>query len=108
MKGLGRLIFWEYPRTSWQWDIIVAAILAFIFLTPRSVFQDQPRASNIVMLPSQQGFLLDPQLLDGVAETARPAEASKLVRGRFKTQVDVTRVEPVLDSDGVLTGYVAK
>lgn len=108
MKGLGRLIFWEYPRTSWQWDVIVAAILAFIFLTPRSVFQDTPRGANIVMLPSQQGFLLDPQLLDGVAEASRPAEASRLVRGRFKTPVAVTRVEPVVDSNGTLTGYVAK
>ena len=31
MKALGRLIFWEFPRASWQYDVIVALILAFIF-----------------------------------------------------------------------------
>ena len=31
-----RSIFWSYERGSWQYDVICAAILAFIFLTPRS------------------------------------------------------------------------
>ena len=37
-----RSVFWVYERGSWQYDIIVAVILAFIFLTPRSVFNDRP------------------------------------------------------------------
>src|ERR1035438_1611358 len=32
---LKRFILWEYPRASWQYDVIVAIILAFVFLTPR-------------------------------------------------------------------------
>ena len=39
-----RLFFWEFARTSWQYDIVVALILAFIFLTPKAFFKDQPRA----------------------------------------------------------------
>lgn len=34
----GHLIFWRYPRGSWQYDILCLLILAFIFLTPRGVF----------------------------------------------------------------------
>lgn len=33
-----RIIFWTYQRGGWQYDIISGLILAFIFLTPRTVF----------------------------------------------------------------------
>jgi hypothetical protein len=36
--SLGHVIFWRYPRGSWQYDILCLLILAFIFLTPRAVF----------------------------------------------------------------------
>ena len=38
MKSLFRLgkklFFWGYGRTSWQYDVLCVAILAFVFLTP--------------------------------------------------------------------------
>ena len=33
-----RILFWNYPRGSWQYDLACALILTFIFLTPKSVF----------------------------------------------------------------------
>ena len=33
-----KVVFWTYPRGSWQYDILCALILCFIFLTPKSVF----------------------------------------------------------------------
>ena len=53
--GVKRFIFWDYPRAGWQYDIMVGLILAFIFLTPRDWFRDQPKASSVVMLPSESG-----------------------------------------------------
>ena len=32
--------FWTYPRTSWQWDVLCVLILVFIFLTPKSWFEN--------------------------------------------------------------------
>ena len=105
---LGRLIFWDYRRTSWQWDIIVTLILAFIFLTPREVFRDQPRAASIQMLPAQQGFLIEPKLLADVAEADRPQKAAELVNQRFKTHMTITHVAPVFDdTEHEITGYMA-
>lgn len=49
MKGSGKLasfLWWSYPRGSLEYDIMVGIILAFIFLTPRSFFRDQPRADE--------------------------------------------------------------
>ena len=37
---LKRFILWDFPRASWQYDVIVAVILAFIFLTPRVIRTD--------------------------------------------------------------------
>ena len=106
MRTLRRLIFWEFPRTSWQWDIIVTVILAFIFLTPRDLFRDQPRAASIQML--QQGFLIEPKLLSNVAKPDLPGKAAELVNQRFKTHATITHVEPVFDeSEHEITGYMA-
>ena len=43
MSGFKRFILWDYARASWQYDVMVGIILAFIFLTPRDWFRDQPR-----------------------------------------------------------------
>ena len=108
MKTLGRLIFWEFPRASWQYDLIVAVILAFIFLTPRDVFKDQPRAAGIQMLPAQQGYLIEPKLLANVPEADQPQKAAELVNQRFKTRITITHVAPVRDeAEGEITGYMA-
>jgi len=106
MNGLGRLIFWDFKRGSWQYDVVVAAILAFIFLTPSSIFEDRPKSASIVMLPANQGFLLEPALLDTVPAEQRPATATSLVQKRFKTSAVVKNVEAVYD-EGALTGYMA-
>jgi hypothetical protein len=42
-----RSFFWSYERGSWQYDLIVAAILAFIFLTPRSWYQRDPNLGMV-------------------------------------------------------------
>ena len=35
-----KITFWNYPRTSWQWDVLCVLILVFIFLTPKSWFEN--------------------------------------------------------------------
>jgi hypothetical protein len=106
MKGFGRLIFWDFPRASWPYDLVVAAILAFIFLTPRELFKDQPKAASIVILPANQGYLLEPNLLENIPASQRAATATSLVQKRFKTPAVVHHVEAVFDEDA-LTGYMA-
>lgn len=36
-----KILFWTYPRTSWQWDVLCVLILVFIFLTPKSWFANK-------------------------------------------------------------------
>ena len=108
MKALGRFIFWDFARATWQYDVFVAAILVFIFLMPRDVFRDQPRAASIQMLPAQQGYLIEPKLLANVAEAEQVSKATALVNQRFKNSTTILRVEPVYDdSEAEITGYMA-
>ena len=52
LNTIKRFILWDYPRGGWQYDLMVVSILAFIFITPKDKFSDQPNASSIVMLPT--------------------------------------------------------
>lgn len=111
---LKRFIFWDYPRASWQYDVMVGLILAFIFLTPRDWFRDQPRipkASNIALLPAEKGesvFFVNTELLAGVAENQRVPRLTQILRTQAADRrLEVTRIEPVLDSEGGLQGYMA-
>ncbi len=111
---LKRFILWDFPRASWQYDVMVGIILAFIFLTPRDWFRDQPRipnASSIAMLPSENGslvFFVDRELLDGIPENQQVERLTQVLRTRTSNhRLEVTRVEPILNSEEELQGYLA-
>ncbi|HEY1240014.1 MAG TPA: hypothetical protein VGF16_05630 [Bryobacteraceae bacterium] len=111
---LKRFIFWDYSRASWQYDVMVGLILAFIFLTPRDWFRDQPRipkASNIALLPAEKGtsvFFVNIESLAGVPENQRVPRLTQILRTQAADRrLEVTRIEPVLDSEGGLQGYMA-
>jgi len=110
VSGFKRFLFWDYPRAGWQYDIMVGLILAFIFLTPRDVFRDQPRASSIVMLPAEHGanvFWMDSEQFGDVAEPERAARAGALLKARTGKKYNVIRVEPIVDSEQEIKGYMA-
>src|SRR5215211_2599914 len=94
MSGVKRFLLWDYPRASWQYDVIVALILAFIFLTPRTLFRDQRRVSSIVELPSGRGrsFMVEPGLLESVPDAERKARVQEMLRSRFGNNAPVVRV----------------
>lgn len=37
---LKRIVFWSYGRTTWQYDLLCVLILVFVFLTPKSWFDN--------------------------------------------------------------------
>jgi hypothetical protein len=107
MGALGRFIFWDYPRASWQYDVMVGLILAFIFLTPRNVFRDQPKAASIVMMPERGAYLIESRLLEGVSPEERTSKAAQLVNARYKNHASIVRVEQIMDDEGDVIGYTA-
>jgi len=111
LNGIKRSILWDYPRASWQYDVMVAVILLFIFATPRDWFRDQPRASSVVMLPathgSMQAFWIEPALLDDVPDSQRPARVAAILKARTQRPLHIVRLDPISDSEQEVRGFIA-
>jgi hypothetical protein len=45
-KIFKRLLLWGYARNTWQYDVLCACILAFIFLTPQRWFDSGTAMKN--------------------------------------------------------------
>lgn len=106
ISGIKRFLFWDYPRAGWQYDLMVGLILAFIFLTPRDWFRDQPRVSSIVMV-RPDAFWIDSELLSGAPESERGDQASILLKARTGKKYNVVRLEAIVDSEQETKGYMA-
>ncbi|MGH9673072.1 MAG: hypothetical protein ACRD44_07810 [Bryobacteraceae bacterium] len=104
-------IFWEHKRASWQYDVMVGLILAFIFLTPRGWFRDQPKPKSVVMLPAEHGahvFWIDADLLTDTAEGRRSARAQQLIRSQSEGKKHhLVRLEPIFDAEQEIRGFMA-
>ena len=48
-----KVILWSYGRTTWQYDVLCVAILAFVFLTPKGWFQ----RGELACAPAHQNLL---------------------------------------------------
>ncbi len=106
-----RLVFWEFARASWQYDVVVGLILIFIFATPREWFHDQPKASSVVLmssLHSSNRVFIATDLLDTIPDSQRPRRAEALIRQRTGKSWHVVRVEPIRDeAEQEIKGFIA-
>lgn len=105
---------WDYPRGSVAYDLKVAAILAFIFLTPPSLFQDQPLLSRardeIVMLPgggSETRFWLEQSLVEEIPEGERLERVGALLTERTGVHRRALRLDAMQSAGDEFQGYVA-
>lgn len=44
-QGIGKTLFWSYERGTWPYDVMVLGVVLFVFLTPRTWFNDQPNVT---------------------------------------------------------------
>jgi hypothetical protein len=108
--SLKRFILWDYPRASWQYDVMVGLILAFIFLTPREIFRDQPKPKNVTLVDTDKSgsrFLIEPELLSGQDAATQRATVEKLIHSQAGARNrSVERLEPIFDAEKDLRGYL--
>jgi hypothetical protein len=110
--GLKRLILWDYQRGVWQYDVICGIVFFFIVLSPRQWFRDQPRiphASQITSLPShgESVFWIETELVASFPENQRLDQLGKVLTIRTGKTQRLTRIEPILDSEQEIKGYMA-
>jgi len=114
--GILRTVFWAYERGTWQYDLFVLAILAFIFLSPRGWFNDRPTL-ELTDLRHQQGFvemgndkrgwryLVDARLVESL-EATKPEDAIQIILSRqLHKPFTVLSIVPITDKNKVVLGY---
>jgi hypothetical protein len=120
-RAIGNIFFWSYERMTWQYDVMVALIVAFVLLTPRHWFHDQPQPAVSVLLVSRDaGNRTTTYRVDaGALGTNREAPATKpaVIQRRAHdvlggsvselkgTPFQVVRVDPKLATDGTVAYY---
>ena len=92
---LKKIVFWTYPRTSWQWDVLCVLILVFIFLTPKSWFANQRTHPIQTVLVSA----------DVVGSQSDRAEIERRARQIFGHEGTVSAVRERRDAAGKLIAY---
>ncbi len=115
-SGVSHTVLWSYERGTWQYDVMVLAILAFIFFTPRIWFSDRPTL-ELTDLRHQQGFvemghgkqgwryLVNARLVESFAGT-KPEDAIQTILSRQLHQpFTVLSVDPITDKNNVILGY---
>jgi hypothetical protein len=90
-----KIVFWNYSRTSWQWDVLCVVILAFIFLTPKSWFVSNP--------PIKTARILVSDLIGGQGD-AEIEQRARQELDRPDGQV-VGRIRPRTDDFGKVIAY---
>ncbi|HXQ69442.1 MAG TPA: hypothetical protein VN844_03110 [Pyrinomonadaceae bacterium] len=99
ISTLKKIFFWNYPRNTWQWDLLCVVILIFIFLTPKSWFASSERAPNMVhQSPGATTVLLSSEVVGSEADKGQIEQHVKALTGRSK--VEVLAVRKVVDPDG--------
>jgi hypothetical protein len=101
---LRKLFFWNYARNTWQWDVLCVVILIFIFLTPKSWFENSERRGFLGHPNSVAStVLVGPELIENAEDTGRVEQVVRSYTGR--SDVQVLNVRRVVDNDGKTRGY---
>jgi len=95
-----KIAFWTYPRTSWQWDVLCVLILVFIFLTPRSWFENNAYKRTHM---SQATIAISTDVAGSQLDRAEIERRAKVQSGRPGAQVSAVRERR--DDSGKLIAY---
>jgi hypothetical protein len=83
-----------------------AMILLFLALAPRVWFRDQPRIPHASQI-SEGVFWMEPDLVESVPEQQRLEKLGKFLSSREGKKLTLTRIEPIVDSEKEVKGYMA-
>ena len=95
-----KIAFWTYPRTSWQWDVLCVLILVFIFLTPKSWFENSAYQRTHM---GQTTIIMAVDVIDSQLDRSEIERRVRQLTGRPGAQVGEMR--PRRDASGKLIAY---
>ena len=120
-KLIGNYIFWAYERGSFHYDVMVTAILVFMFVSPHLIdFKDKPvetvalHASEVLVREAgtsggSSRFIYQVRAEDmgGASTDAERQVAILRLIEPISGEVSIQRYEPVRDAQGKIIAYNA-
>lgn len=105
LRTLKSLLFWSYGRSTWQYDVLCALILAFIFLTPQSWFKTgELKDTEAHPTPPAHTYLLvEPNTQAGQVDKEELERRVRIEKGR--ADVTVTGWRRLFDEQGRVVAY---
>jgi hypothetical protein len=104
LSAIRKLFFWNYARNTWQWDVLCVVILIFIFLTPKSWFENSERRGSIShQNATSRTLLLTPELVENAGDRSQLEQRVRAFMGR--DDIRVVDVRKLVDEQGRSRGY---
>jgi hypothetical protein len=113
-RTIKKLFFWGYARNTWQYDVLCALILAFIFLTPQSWFDTgsalKSHLNGEPALVSEHQNPVASKVILPVADNSPAQMAQGEIENRVRTltgraETQVLNVLPRRDASGKIVAY---
>ncbi len=93
-----------------QYDVIVALILAFVFLTPKHLFNDRPSGAIFHEVRQTDDetrvFWIDPGALDRAAPEGAEPRLQELLEQQAGDDLRIVRTEAARDQAGNVRAYL--
>jgi hypothetical protein len=104
-RTIKSFVLWSYARNTWQWDVLCVLILAFIFLTPKSWFENSElqHAQAHQMQVSSVHLLVGPEYQAKELERGEIERRVRALTGRPETEV--LSMRPTRDAAGQIVAY---
>jgi hypothetical protein len=118
MRLLSSYFFWSYERGSIQYDVMVTAILLFVFVGPRFIdFKDKPvtippiRSSEVLVKSSSDGSFIYEVRAEDLGNASTDSERHDALLRVVQSINDDAKLEsyqPVVDTKGKVIAYDAR
>ena len=99
------MLLWGYARNTWQYDVLCALILGFIFLTPKSWFEngELPRSQWHQSMSASSQILVGAELIKPEMSRVEVEKRIRELTGR--SDLTVSDVRPKRDAQGKTLAY---
>lgn len=90
MNVIKDIIKWKYERASWQWDVLCVVILIFIFLTPKTWFDNREKLATQTsrLIVKAKDFPLDKAILEQRVKELSGNENAEILDWHKKTDAN--------------------
>ena len=84
------ILLWKYERASWQWDVLCLLFLAFIFVTPKTWFDNRQKLATQTarLIVKADDFSADKSTLEKRVRELSGNENAEILEWRKKTDAN--------------------